>query len=354
VATSPPNLNATVDGTPVTTPYTFYCTPSSIHDIGTDSPQETGGARHVFASWSDGGAQNHSVVCIAPATYRATFATEYQVTLATSPPGLLLSVDGSAVVAPRTYWWPQDSNHALDVTSPQGTGGSRYLFSAWSDGGAPAHNLTATGPATVTATFRTQYHLTVVSPRGSPSCDVADCWYDGGATATFSVNQTIFSAGTGSQYAFLGWTGDSIARTRQADVAMTAPRTVTATWAKQHLLTIESPYGTPQGAGWYAEGDAANVTIESTVIVNGTTYRFTGWTGDAVGTNASAGIPMDRPKTIRATWEAVPPAPPQTVSGTLLAGIVLLAVILLLVALFFWRRRKKGEPEAPPPRPPES
>jgi uncharacterized repeat protein (TIGR02543 family)/LPXTG-motif cell wall-anchored protein len=148
---------------------------------------------------------------------------------------------------------------------------------------------------------------------------------------------------------FRNWSVDSTATTPQASVAMAAPRTVTALWRTEHRLTIVSPYGNTQGADWYPEGDLAAVSVESTAVANGTTYRFTGWTGDATSRSASFGVTMDGPKTIRATWEAVPPSSSPGLFDNVFLWIALLAVILFLLALFVWRRRRKDETDEPPP-----
>jgi glucose/arabinose dehydrogenase len=73
------------------------------------------------------------------------------VTLATSPSGLNLTVNGTTVTGPTTItsWvgWRLD----LTAPSPQG----RYRFSTWSDGGAQAHSVTTpAAPATYTAKYK--------------------------------------------------------------------------------------------------------------------------------------------------------------------------------------------------------
>ena len=350
VDTAPTGLQVTVGGVPATAPYAFYCERGTAATIGVPSPQGSGGVRYAFTAWSDRGAQNHSVGCFAPASYTASFWTEFQVTLATSPPGLQILLTGTAVTAPQTYWWAANSTHPLDVATPQGSGSTRSVFLSWSDGGARAHTATAVAPATITATFQVQYLLTVASPRGSAACGVADCWYNASAIATFSVTPSTIAGPVGTRYVFARWSGDSTATTANATVAMTTPRTVTAVWRTEHLLTIVSAYGSPQGAGWIAENATANVTVEETVEVNGAMYRFAGWTGDATSTIRALGVLMDGPKTIHATWETSFGGPPYVGFPSWALIPLVLAVALLLIAFFLWRRRKRGEPdEAPVP-----
>lgn len=71
-----PNAQLTLDGVPVTAPHTFTGVEGIIRTIGAVSPQTSGGATYVFASWSDGGAQTHSLATpIENSTFTANFQT---------------------------------------------------------------------------------------------------------------------------------------------------------------------------------------------------------------------------------------------------------------------------------------
>ena len=90
VDTSPTGLSVTVDGTNYTAPAAFNWDIGSAHTIDTLSPQLAGDghSRSIFALWSDGGNQNHSV--IAPAfdtNYTANFSTQYLLDQTVSPSG---------------------------------------------------------------------------------------------------------------------------------------------------------------------------------------------------------------------------------------------------------------------------
>jgi len=150
---------------------------------------------------------------------------------------------------------------------------------------------------------------------------------------------------------FQRWTGDSAATTADATIDLDAPRTATARWGPEYELTIVSAYGTPEGAGWHADGELVNVSIEAEVTVYGITYRFVGWTGDEVRSDSAFGTVMDRPKRIEAVWErvAVTPTGSGLPANDWLPWLILLAVILMLILLFAWRRRRKEEPLPPPP-----
>ncbi len=72
--TVPPGLQALVDGGPVTTPQPTGSVVGMQRGIGVTSPQTLGGRSYEFASWSDAGAQNHTITMpSANMTYTATF-----------------------------------------------------------------------------------------------------------------------------------------------------------------------------------------------------------------------------------------------------------------------------------------
>jgi uncharacterized repeat protein (TIGR02543 family) len=137
---------------------------------------------------------------------------------------------------------------------------------------------------------------------------------------------------------------------------MDGPKTIAASWRTEHLLTIVSPYGTPAGEGWYTEAAQATATIQDTVTVNGTVYRFTGWTGASTDTSSAVLVTMDAPKTLTATWAVIPPpGPPPLAVIDVLPWILVVIVVAVLGGLIFfvlWRRRGKEDEEESPPPPP--
>lgn len=73
---SHPNLTYTVDGGDYTGEHTFQWTPGTHHTLGAPSPQIEGDT-YVWSSWSDGGAQTHTITTpSAAATYTVTFVVQ--------------------------------------------------------------------------------------------------------------------------------------------------------------------------------------------------------------------------------------------------------------------------------------
>jgi plastocyanin len=77
------------------------------------------------------------------------------VTLATSPTGLSLDLNGETAATQFTRTVIVGSANALTAPSPQSQAGTSYQFASWSDGGAQTHVITAgSAPTTYTATFQ--------------------------------------------------------------------------------------------------------------------------------------------------------------------------------------------------------
>jgi glucose/arabinose dehydrogenase len=72
--TNPAGLRVTLDGTPVTTPFSTSSVIGMIRQLGVVSPQTSGGTEYVFGSWSDSGAATHEITT--PAT-NTTYTANY-------------------------------------------------------------------------------------------------------------------------------------------------------------------------------------------------------------------------------------------------------------------------------------
>jgi len=74
IASSPPGLQATMDGRTDTMPFTRTEIVGASHTIDVATPQTLSGTSYAFGSWSDAGARVHDIVLDdTPATFTATF-----------------------------------------------------------------------------------------------------------------------------------------------------------------------------------------------------------------------------------------------------------------------------------------
>jgi glucose/arabinose dehydrogenase/PKD repeat protein len=75
-------------------------------------------------------------------------------TFATVPPGLVVSVGGASLTGPQTVTSWEAWALGLGAAGQVGPDGRTYLFASWSDGGAASHTIvTPASPTTYTATF---------------------------------------------------------------------------------------------------------------------------------------------------------------------------------------------------------
>jgi len=131
--------------------------------------QWTGSGRGSYSGTSnpvtivpDGGVSEH-------ATFQQVSPSTAAVSLDTIPTGLSVMVDGTAVTSPSTSCWLPGSSHTISVDPLVLVGDeTRHSFVSWSDGGAATHSIVAplTGAATVTATYLTEYVLTMEAGAG--------------------------------------------------------------------------------------------------------------------------------------------------------------------------------------------
>ena len=149
------------------------------------------------------------------------------VAVASNPAGLTIAVDGAGLTAPQAFDWAPGTTHSIGASSPQGTGGTRYAFMNWSDGGAQSHVIAASSTSTTyMANFGVQYQLTAMaSPAAggivTASPASADGYYNGGTQVQLTATPNV-------GYQFGAWSGDLTGSANPQPLAMSAPRSVTA------------------------------------------------------------------------------------------------------------------------------
>lgn len=86
---------------------------------------------------------------------RAIIPQVSTITLASSPNGLQLTMDGQPCIAPCVFQSVVGMRRDIGAVSPQGISGSNYVFGSWSDRGRVTHTITTPTSATIyTATFK--------------------------------------------------------------------------------------------------------------------------------------------------------------------------------------------------------
>jgi hypothetical protein len=146
----PSGLTLTIGGTAITAPATLQLEAGATISISAPATQPlTAGSRLGFASWSDAGAQSHSItVGPSASTFVANYTTQYLLTRSVTP-----ATGGSITATPSSIdgYYPQ--NTAIQLTANPATG---FAFTAFS-GDATGATVTMSAPRSVTAAFACSY-----------------------------------------------------------------------------------------------------------------------------------------------------------------------------------------------------
>ena len=139
----------TVDGAALTTPQAFTWAQGSSHTLAANSPVSGGtGVQHVWVSWSDGGAQSHTItVPSSPTAYTANFKKQYMLTVSISPAG-------AGVLSASSGW--RDDGTTIQVTATTNAGYSFYYWSldGVNIGSSPSYSVLMNSPHSLAAFFR--------------------------------------------------------------------------------------------------------------------------------------------------------------------------------------------------------
>jgi len=200
----------------------------------------------------------------APPVNRSFQVELVAVTIASSPAGLAVTVDGVVATTPATFNWVVGSSHSLDAAAViPGATGTRLSWQNWSRGGAASQTISApASAATYTASYQTQYYLTV-NTAGNGTVSPPAGWFDTG-----SVVRVTATPGSGSY--LIAFSGSLTGTVNPQDVTITGPMTATASFGNQGAYLTAS-------IGAKADG---NVTNERVWMINLTN------TGTAAATNA--------------------------------------------------------------------
>ncbi|MBI4894046.1 MAG: BACON domain-containing protein, partial [Acidobacteria bacterium] len=302
IATNPAGLQITVDGTAYTAPQVMQWLPGSQHSISTASPQDSAGTRRLFASWSDGGAQLHTVTTPGAATtYTALFSTQYLLTTAASP-----GAGGS--VSPASGY--VNAGELIQVSASANAGYQFTGFSGDLSGSANPQQLKMDGPRTVTANFSALVGATITTNPAGLEITVDGAAYTApqvfqwvpGSQHTISTASPQDAGGTRRNFA--NWS-DGGAQSHTVTAPATAA-TYTASFSTQYLLTTAaSPAagGTVSPASGYVNA-GTQVQVSAAASAG---YQFTGFSGDLNGSVNPQPVAMDGPRTVTANFSALIP-----------------------------------------------
>jgi hypothetical protein len=268
-----------------------YYNSGSVVPIGA-----TANSGFTFANWigsaANANAASTTVTMSAPQTLTAAFAAP--VTIQTNPSGLQFTVNGgTALTAPQTLNLPGGSTIAVAPTQA-GTAGTQYVFSSWNFGNpASSFVILLPAPATYTASFQTQYQLTVTdSPANGGTVQLSPASASGYYNAGTSVQLTA-SAASGSQ--FINWSGALSGSANPQNLAMSAPESVAALFGTPNTITTSPPglqiiidgqtLTAPQTPDWVTGSTHSIGVVTPQATGQGSQLAFGSWSDSGAATH---------------------------------------------------------------------
>jgi uncharacterized protein (TIGR03437 family) len=257
ILTNPQGLKVMIDGRDNWPGYNFIWGAGTTQTLSAESPQtDANGRVWTFTSWSDGGAQTHTITIPAGLSnyaVTASYSELDQVTVASSPSALNFTIDGNACVTPCSVSKAGGSTSQIvaPATVPAGPG-SEFSFVSWSDGlTTPARTVNfSQNSLALTANYQMEFLLTTVSdPAGGGSFTLAPPSTSGYYPTGTQVSVT---AVPNNGYKFAHWQGALSGSVATGSLVLSSPQSVQADFATVPYIPpagIQSVTGpTPSGS----------------------------------------------------------------------------------------------------------
>ena len=302
-----------VDGRTYTAPHRFDWEPGSIHTIGVASPQKLGidYYRYLFAKWSDGGAQTHSVTASSETTvFIANFIEQIRPEPSAHPPeGGAVRFDPPSVDG----FYTRDSFIKVIAEPAEG-----FSFEHWRPRYFHLSGGYSSNPALVRAGQRypayfTRRPLTTIDTTVPGSRVLVDgsmirlptsfAW-EAGSTHTLGfvghTGEAQFSVGVPGRLIFNGWSDGGDAT---HDITVSEePTTITANFTRQ-LILRKFPHGPGAIEVQPSSSEGRFHDLSTTVQLTARPApgsKFISWQGDLSGTENPQSLLMDSYKWVRA------------------------------------------------------
>ena len=300
-----------------------------IYVDGQSNGTLNGGATTVFTLSPSSGPLSHTITVqsyVYPQTGNLTRYFESDASWTINGPGshvfayttqYMLSVQTAYSIVSGGGWYDSGSSAAATIASgevDEGVG-IRDIFNGW--GGDATGNQTTSntivmrGPMTAIANWRTQFLLLVESAPANVTDLTGAGWYDAGSQANFSA-PSIVPATYDTRLKFNHWSGEYNGQSPTGLIVMDGPKSETATYGAQYLLTvlysppsITSAYNETH-ATWYDAGSDVQLGPAPSIINLSTVERlqFTGWAeNNSQSTNPSYTLTMNMPRVVTLSYK---------------------------------------------------
>jgi hypothetical protein len=339
VATNPPGLKVTVDGTLYATPHAFSWTLNSKHTVAAPTAVQTrAGVDYIFGRWNDNGAASHSITVapgggtvVAPTGRPAvTVYTANFIELVNA--AVSIPTGGGTVTeapAPKTYAGSSAkfyiARQPITLTAKAGAGNYLFLLGQSVEPFAANPKSLYAAQGTMVAYFVSPPVIYVTTSPPGLQVLVNGGDYAGpiavqGTSATVSAPAPPVD--TASKTVFVKWS-DGKAATHTVTTTSGAATTVTATLKEQFAASLAA---NPSCAGTVtAAPPAAFYNSGTTIAVSAhkaSGWMFAGWQGDLTGATTPKNLLVNGEKSVVANFNtaATPLAVTKLTPATVKAG----------------------------------
>jgi len=119
--------------------------------------------------------------------------------------------------------------------------------------------------------------------------------------ATIEVPSQIVGPNN-SKFDFSNW--NQLGTANPLKILMNSTVNLTANFTTEYWVSVNSPYGSPQGSGWYPSGTNVKYGVNSPLLFdNGTRRLFVQWQGDSNSTSPQSWLTVDSAKQLTADWK---------------------------------------------------
>ncbi len=272
-------------------------TPGSYDRPGDYFAIEAGPGDYVYVVWTDGRGSDFDIYYARNPGFEAA-----TITLATSPTGLPVTVDGVTVTAPVQENWTIGSSHNISVASTIPINATaKYLWTSWSDGGTISHTIVADSDRTITAAFKKQYQAKVApDPDGLivrvdnvSYTAMATFWWDEG-TSHWVQAPSPQSVNADSRYVWSSWSdGGAAAHSVIANPVLSIKAVFVEEQAMRISTSPDGPAFSVDGAVystastfWFEPGSYHILSVATLQSGSpGTRYQFAAWSDGGSATH---------------------------------------------------------------------
>jgi hypothetical protein len=204
---------------------------------------------------NNGNNVSNDTTTVAPGTFNVSVNTNIT--------GLSFTVDGTSYTSLQAFAWTPGSPHTVATTSPQGAGGTRYVWQNWTDGGAISHSVSPALATNYVANFSTEYQLTTAANPSASGAVTPSGFFAAGSNVSLT-------AAPAACFTFGSWSGNAPGGV----VNMSGPQSVTATFLP--FIASDVTAGLQITRGGFRFDRATNRFVQQVDMTNGTGSPLSG------------------------------------------------------------------------------